>query len=1012
MTGIRSALDLIIEAGAVFEIRAITDSGISSGYYDNPEKAEADVLILDADRTTTGIYLTLNPVNPDLLARRANRIKTRLSKKDSTIADVDIIRRRWFPIDIDPVRPSGVSSSEEEHQNALDKAESIKAYLSELGWPEPISADSGNGAHLLYLIDLPNDEQARDLVKYSLNTLSVLFSDSQCVVDTANFNASRIWKLYGTLSRKGDNTPTRSHRRAGVTETPPEICAVTGEQIRSLASLLPKDEPVKQTRKRTGQPIDLGTWLDSHGLGYEQKPYADGTIFILDECPFSSAHKDGAFAIQFASGGIFAGCHHNSCGSGSQRWQELREIYDGVKRSPGTAQKDYNKKSDKKAILENARTTPTDAERHIKSEALRILSEEDPARYFLDTFAEEHIGDQIVAQCFTMSFASRSAVNSVGLHVSISGESGKGKSHAMSTMSALLPPDLASTNRMSDKALFYKTDLKAGSAICLDDQGLSEQMQEILKGVTTSFQKEFRYDTVNKDRAGMTLIIPERCVWWVAKVEGVGDDQVWNRMLSCWIDDSIEQDMRVMENALRNASSMAQHAAGDRERVLICREIWHLLKSVYVVIPYAERIRFSDTRNRRNVDMFLDLIHARAAMMQYQRSTIEQAGYLCVAATVDDFQYAAELNSILTGETGGQLTKMTRKEAEMVSHIVHLNQSEFTVTDLQKVSGLTNSVINKMLQGYQSKGNIYSGLLEKCPALSYCDKTHTTGDEIEKTSRRARAYQWDMQAYRKWAGAGTVWLEEDTPHDHERHSGNERKLAEISATDQSENKALSTESEAIEEDIKLVAENREIIRDEKLRSPDHTKPVTEIQNSAPRVITPSKPLQKSRSSDSDILHDAECSAPNGDHAARSQDSALKDSPSFDAEPRKREPFDVDPDDFKKLDVPLRGPCDRCNSRYVEYIERLTPGRMARKNEPSRRICKKCFKAAKNRKAKSFRVLPGSLNVAGMRRIYVDVGRCAICNTEKAVWKDPENQISICETCYANAGGGSVKEESV
>lgn len=254
----------------------------------------------------------------------------------------------------------------------------------------------------------------------------------------------------------------------------------------------------------------------------------------------------------------------------------------------------------------------------------------------------------------------------------------------MSTMSDLLPQDLASTNRMSDKALFYKTDLKAGSAICLDDQGLSEQMQEILKGVTTSFQKEFKYDTVNKDRA------------------------------------------------------------------------------------------------------------------------------------------------------------------EMVFYIVHLNQSEFTVTDLQKVSGLTNSVINKMLQGYQSKGNIYSGLLEKCPALSYCDKTHIIGYEIEKTSRRARAYQWDMQAYRKWAGAGTVWLEEDTTHDHER------KLVEISATNQSENKALSTESEAIEKNKNVVAEMREIIRGEKVRSPDHTKPVTENQNSAPRVITPSKPLQKSRSSDSDI----------------------------------------------------------------------------------------------------------------------------------------------------------------
>lgn len=132
--------------------------------------------------------------------------------------------------------------------------------------------------------------------------------------------------------------------------------------------------------------------------------------------------------------------------------------------------------------------------------------------------------------------------------------------------------------------------------------------------------------------------------------------------------------------------------------------------------------------------------------------------------------------------------------------------------------------------------------MEKCPALSYCDKIHTTGDEIEKTSRRARAYQWDMHAYRKWAGAGTVWLEEYSSHDHERYSGNERKLAEISATNQSENKALPTESEAIEEDKNLVAEMREIIRDEKLRSPDHTKPVTAIQNSAPREITPSKPL--------------------------------------------------------------------------------------------------------------------------------------------------------------------------
>ena len=78
-------------------------------------------------------------MNPALLSRRANRIKTRLSKKDATTADTDILRRHWFPIDVDPVRPSGVSSTDEEHQAALDCAARIAEYLGGVGWPEPVS---------------------------------------------------------------------------------------------------------------------------------------------------------------------------------------------------------------------------------------------------------------------------------------------------------------------------------------------------------------------------------------------------------------------------------------------------------------------------------------------------------------------------------------------------------------------------------------------------------------------------------------------------------------------------------------------------------------------------------------------------------------------------------------------------------------------------------------------------------------------------------------------------------
>ena len=87
----------------------------------------------------------------------------------------------------------------------------------------PVTGDSGNGAHLLYRIDLPNDEPATLLVRGCLAALDVLFSDDRVSVDTANFNASRIWKLYGTVSRKGDDTPERPHRK-GAGSLQPRTC--------------------------------------------------------------------------------------------------------------------------------------------------------------------------------------------------------------------------------------------------------------------------------------------------------------------------------------------------------------------------------------------------------------------------------------------------------------------------------------------------------------------------------------------------------------------------------------------------------------------------------------------------------------------------------------------------------------------------------------------------------------------------------------------------------------------
>ncbi len=152
-------------------------------------------------------------------------------------------------------------------------------------------------------------------------------------VDAANYNAGRIWKLYGTMARKGDHTAERPHRRSRMLSAPDPLTIVTSEQLLYLVSQLPTKAPVPSESpveiKGYKNILDLSEWLNEHGIRVKsEKPCQDGRIYLLDTCPFSAGHRDGAYAIQFKNGAVFAGCHHASCGGGKQRWKELREKYE------------------------------------------------------------------------------------------------------------------------------------------------------------------------------------------------------------------------------------------------------------------------------------------------------------------------------------------------------------------------------------------------------------------------------------------------------------------------------------------------------------------------------------------------------------------------------------------------------------------------------------------------------------------------------------------------------------
>ena len=151
--------------------------------------------------------------------------------------DSDIVHRDWLLIDFDPHSPergAEDSTTDEEKEVARLRMETVRAYLRETGWPNPVVADSGNGWHLLLRIDLANDDSSRQLVRSFLQALSRQFSDDAVEIDTRVFNASRITKIYGTLARKGVDRPERPHRVSHLISVPDTLEPVARELIHQV----------------------------------------------------------------------------------------------------------------------------------------------------------------------------------------------------------------------------------------------------------------------------------------------------------------------------------------------------------------------------------------------------------------------------------------------------------------------------------------------------------------------------------------------------------------------------------------------------------------------------------------------------------------------------------------------------------------------------------------------------------------------------------------------------------
>lgn len=319
---IRYAIELLRQENELFEVRVLTPRTNFSGYFKS-----ADILLSELAKLPNGnIYIAINKINDACYSREQHN--KFIEKPKNTTSDNDIERRTWILIDVDPKRSSGVSSSDKEKEYSKETVNKIFSFLRNFGFSEPIICDSGNGYHLLYKIDIENSASNTELIKKFLLVLDMYFTTKYSDIDKTVYNASRITKLYGTISRKGNSSDERPHRISSILRVPANIKETPIELLNKVVDLYPKPEKPTYQNNYGKDRFDLDDFITKHGIQVKEKStFEGGTKYILDHCLFDESHKNKDAAIILTTDGkIGYKCFHSSCSQ--YQWKNVREKFE------------------------------------------------------------------------------------------------------------------------------------------------------------------------------------------------------------------------------------------------------------------------------------------------------------------------------------------------------------------------------------------------------------------------------------------------------------------------------------------------------------------------------------------------------------------------------------------------------------------------------------------------------------------------------------------------------------
>lgn len=302
------------------------------------------------------------------------------------------------------------------------------------------------------------------------------------------------------------------------------------------------------------------------------------------------------------------------------------------------------------------------------------------------------------------------------LHIMCLGASGTGKTYLQEMVGALIPEeDKLEITALSDNAFYYfgREELKH-KLILIEDLDGAQNAEYPLREIQT--KRRISKTVTIKNSKGMlktvnVVVEGPVCVSGCTTREKLYEDNA-NRCILLYIDDSKEQDKRIMCYQ-QKASAGIINAAQEAQIRQKLQNTQRLLRPIKVVNPYAQIIDLPEEvfKPRRTLLLLLSFIETITYYHQYQREvrTNEASGQQYIETTKSDVEAAFSLMKEVLFSKSDELTKASRKFLERLKGHVKDGQVFYT-QEIRKQLRVSSTTVHRYIRELQQNGYIkYKG---------------------------------------------------------------------------------------------------------------------------------------------------------------------------------------------------------------------------------------------------------------------------------------------------------------